>query len=194
MSPTDERRVNPISEMIRISQTILKLDSWGFKETYRALSSRELIYDSEHCRINLIWDGWDYMGGNSMHVLYGRLHAPSEGHIMIWNGEECYCWHDFDLALHFLDGRRPADIVEQYYSHPVISPFYTDEIKKKYHRQAEWLAEMHVSVWEHYGQRFFELFDVRQSNVWEHYRQFLREFYDIKGRGNYIDPSLDKVC
>ena len=135
------------------------------------------------------------MGGNSMHVRYGRLHAPSEGHTMIWNGEDCYCWHNFDLGLHFLDGRQPAEIVKKYYSHSITDPFYLKDIRQKYsRRQPEWIAQMQLSIWEHYGNRFFELFDLRQPGLWDQYRQFLKEFYDIKGRRAGTNPPLDKVC
>ncbi len=71
-----------------------------------------MIYDSEWCRISLAWDGWDALGGNSINIHYGRLHAPDEKTVMLWNGEECYCWHDFDYVLHFLDGRNPAEAAQ----------------------------------------------------------------------------------
>jgi len=51
-----------------------------------------------------------------------------------------------------------------------------------------------MEIWEHYGKRLFELFDLRQPNLWEQYRGFLKEFYDIKGRISFIKPAMDKVC
>ena len=195
MSTLDERNVDPIEEMTRVAQTVMDLASWGFKESYRSVKPGELIYDSKWCRISLIWGSWDYGGGNSIHIYYGRLHAPSGKSTMFWNGEECYCWHDFDHILHFLDGSRPADIVSRYYAHPLTDPFYEDEFRQKYRRrQPEWLAHMHVTIWNHYGRRFFELFDLRQHDLWQQYRQFLTEFYDVKGRRPEIEPPLDKVC
>ncbi len=53
-------------------------------------------------------------GGNSISIYYGRLHAPNEETTMIWNGEECHCWHRFELALHFLDGRTPEYASKRY--------------------------------------------------------------------------------
>jgi len=168
---------------------------WGFKESYHSTKPGEVIYDSEWCRVNLVWGGWDAAGGNSISIYYGRLHAPNEKARMVWNGEECHCWHDFDLALHFLDKRSPAEATKTIYSHPITEPFYEEEFRRKYHRrQPEWLAEMHATIWQHYGKRLFELFDLRQPDLWEHYRQFLKEFYDIKGRSLSIKPPLDKVC
>ena len=195
MNTTDERNVDPVSEMTRIAQNVLSLDARGFKESYRSAKLGKLIYDCEWCRISILWEGWDYGGGNSISIFYGRLHASNEKTTMIWNGEECYCWHDFDHALNLLDGHRPADVVKKYYSHPITKPFYEEDFRQKFHgRQPEWLAEMHATIWENYGKRFFELFDLRRPDLWQKYRQFLKEFYDIKGRRPEIKPPLDKVC
>jgi hypothetical protein len=195
MSTIDERDVDPIQEMTRIAQSFLDLPSRGFKESYRSSKSGKLIYDSEWCRISLIWGGWDYLGGNSIHIRYGRLHAPDEKATMIWNGEECRCWHDFDYALHFLDGRTPADAAKLNYSHSITQPFYEAEFREKFdRRQPEWLAHMHVTIWQQYGKQLFELFDLQRSDLWQQYRQFLKEVYDIVGRSPAIKPSSDKVC
>src|SRR5215213_8987715 len=107
MSTNDERNVDPIQEMTRVAKRLLDLSSWGFKESYYSAKSGRLIYDSEWCRVKLVWGGWDYGGGNNISIQYGRLHAPNEETTMSWDGEECHCWHDFDLPLHFLDGHSP---------------------------------------------------------------------------------------
>lgn len=194
MDKIDERKLDPLQEMTRIAFNSLDLPSWGFKESYRSSNPAKLIYDSEWCRVSLIWGGWDY-SGNSIHIRYGRLLAPSEKVTMTWNGEECRCWHDFDDVLHFLDEQTPADAAKLDYSHPLTAPFYEEEFQQKFNRrQPEWLAQMHVTIWQHYGKRFFELFDLRRPDLWEEYRQFLKEVYDIKGRSPRIKPPLDKVC
>ncbi len=195
MDTIDERNVDPISEMTRIADTILNLKSRSFELSFCSDKSRKLIYDSEWCRINLIWMGWDYGGGNSMHILYGRLHALNSRDTMVWNGEECRCWHRVEYALHFLDSRPPADVSQLRYSHPIIDPFYKAENTEKFHRrQPEWLAQMHVTIWQSYGQRLFDLFDLRRPELWQQYRQFLKDVYDIAGRKPRPGPSMDKVC
>jgi hypothetical protein len=195
MNTVDERNVNPIQEMSRVAQSFLDLAAWGFKESYRSVKSGNLIYDSEWCRVNFVWAGWDYRGGNSISIYYGRLHASNENTTVIWNDEECYCWHRFEYAIHFLDGRAPVDAVKMNLSHPIKNPFYEPEFRKKFQgRQPEWLAQMHATIWKHYGKRLFELFDLRRPDLWNQYRQFLKEFYDIKGRSPIIKPALDKVC
>ena len=195
MCTTDERSINPVEEMTRAAQSFLDLARWGFKESYQSVEPSKLIYDSEWCRVNLVWGGWDPIEGNSVSVYYGRLHASSEKATMIWNGEECNCWHRFEYALHFLDGRTPADAAKRNLSHPSKDQFYEPEFLQRFHRrQPEWLLRIHASIWQHYGERFFELFDLRRPDLWDQYRQFLKEFYDIRGRSPAIKPSLDKVC
>jgi hypothetical protein len=195
MNIDNEKNINPIEEINRIAQNYLYLNLWGFKESYRVDKPGKLIFDSEWCRLDIFWDGWDYLEGNMIGIRYGRLHAPNDKVIMAWNNEECHCWHDIDQALHFLDGRSPSDTVKMIYSHPLTIPFYEDEIQKEFHRrQPEWLAKMHTNIWQHYGKGFFELFDLRRPDLWSQYQQFLKEFYDIKGRSSAIKPPLDKVC
>ena len=194
MNKDDERNVNPIQEMLRLVQDYSNLNVWGFEESYRSVNNKNLIYDSEWCRINITWGGWDYLGGNSISIYYGRHHAPNESAKMIWNGEECYAWHEFEYPLNFLDRSSPADVSKMEFSHPLTTKYYEEGYRQKFHRrQPEWLMKMHMEVWEHYGKRLFELFDLQQPDLWEQYRGFLKEIYDIKGRLPFIKPAMDKV-
>lgn len=189
--------IDPANEMIRVAQSFLDLARWGFKESYRLTGPGKLIYNSESCRINFIWGGWDPMGGNSISIRYGRLHASNEKATIIWNGEECHCWHRFEPALHFLDERTPLDASKMMYTHSVIKQYKQSDLGQSLtgkRRQPEWLARMHTAIWENYAPRLFELFDLQRPDLWEQYRQFLKEVYDIKGRSLAIKPPLDKVC
>lgn len=187
--------IDSVDEMTRVSQGFLDLTGWGFKESYHSAKLGKLIYDSEWCRLNFVWGGWDPLGGNSISIYYGRLHAPNEKATMICNGEECYCWHGFEHALHFLDGRAPADIAKKDLFHSLTDQFYELEFRQKFRRrQPEWLAQMNAAVWHQYNKRLFELFDLRRPDLWEQYRNFLKELYNIKGRSPNIKPPPDKVC
>lgn len=189
----DERNVDPIQEMLKVVENFSKLKTWGFVESFRSKS--KVIYDSEWCRVNLVWGGWDPVGGNSISIYYGRLYAPNDTATMVWDGEDCNVWHDLNLVLYFLDGTLPASAVSMKASHHLIDRYFEEEFLKTYHRrQPEWLMRMHMDIWDHYGVRLFELFDLRQADVWRQYRVFLKEYYDIKGRRQSITPSLDKVC
>jgi len=195
MNTVDERDIDPLEKMRQIAENFLIVASWGFKESFRSVKPEIIIYNSQWCRLSLIWGGWDMLGGNSIQIRYGRLHAPNNEATINWNGEECYCWHDFDYVLHFLDGRTPIDAAKLNYSHPSTDPFYEPEFRKKFsRRQPEWLALMHTTIWQKYGQQFFELFDLRQPELWQKYRNFLTDVYDIEGRPPEIEPPLDKVC
>lgn len=114
---------------------------------------------------------------------------------MFWNGEDSRCWHRVEHPLHFLDRRTPAEAAKLDYSHFLKTPFHEEEIRKKFsRRQPEWLAQIHLAIWQHYGNRLFELFDLRRPDLWQQYRQFLKEVYDIRGRNPAIKPPLDNVC
>jgi hypothetical protein len=181
--------------MLRIVNDFSKIETWKFEESFRSEKGNELIYDSEWCRISLTWGGWDQAGGNSMHIHYGRLHAPNENITMNWQGEECRCWHELDYVLHFLDGRTPAEAADLDVSHPTTDAFYKSENTQKFQRRhPEWMAEMHLTIWQQYGQRLFDLFDLRQPELWKQYQAFLKEVYDIQGRDSDIKPPMDKVC
>jgi hypothetical protein len=195
MNSNDERNVDPLNEMSHVALNLLNLPSREFKEAYRSTSLGKLIYDSPWCRIAFIWGGWDPAGGNSMHIRYGRLHALNEKETMFWNGEECRCWHRVEHALYFLDGLAPAEVAKLDYSHFITNPFYEKDLQQKFdRRQPEWLAEMHLTIWKHYGSRLFDLFDLRRPDLWQQYRHFLQDVYDIAGRRPRPGPSMDKVC
>jgi len=195
MNNNDERNVDPLQEMFRVVDEFSKLKLWSFKESFRSNKGTELIYDTEWCRMSIVWGGWDPMGGNSISIYYGRLHAPNESVTMIWDGEECHAWHSFKPAIHFLDGRSPMETSEMKASHPLTDKYFEEEFRQKFHRrQPEWLMKMHMDIWDYFGRKFFELFDLRQPDLWEQYKIFLKEFYDIKGRRRSIVPPRDKVC
>lgn len=118
---------------------------------------------------------------------------------MIWMGEECYCWHRVNEALNFLDGLSPKETKEQLYVHGrwprVMEEFRQSEIGKNLEsNHPEWLTRMHAAVWEHYGQRLFELFSLRRPGTWHNYSRFIKEYYEIKGIHSDIIPFQYKIC
>ena len=97
-------------ELDKLTEKILPLDQWGFTLASSFVDTESkmpaVIYDSELCRMKIRVDypnsgrgSWD------IRVLYGRLHAPDNGRVMMWNNEDCYCWHNFELILKYLDGQ-----------------------------------------------------------------------------------------
>jgi hypothetical protein len=131
----------------------------------------------------------------AVRIYYGRLHALNDMSTMIWNLEECWCWHSVSKGLHFLDNRTPEYAAKDLHSHDLIRKYReTVHSKDLRNKHVEWEIRKHAFIWEHYAPQLFELFDLRRPDLWEKYRQFLKEVYDIEGRSPIIKPPLDKVC
>jgi len=196
--PDNERIDDPLQEMDKLAKTYLDLDRWGFKESIRFHStSPKIIYTSKYCKVTYFWEGWDYNVGYTIGILYGRLHAPDDEISMIWQGKECRCWHHIEPALHFLDGTKPQDAAKMFYRSQIIHQFRLSKLGQSLaekRRQPEWLTRAHAAVWDHYGQRLFELFDLRHPNLWEEYQTFTKEVFKIKGIINHIKPPQDHIC
>jgi hypothetical protein len=190
-------------EIAHLAQTYLDLEIWGFKENARLteLSNTQgpaVIYDSQWCRLRIEFAEWapPYQTTTyAIHIYYGRLHASNERSTMVWNGEECWCWHSGSKELHFLDDQTPEYTAKDTHSHELFRKYREiAQSKDPHHELIKWEMMKHAYVWEHYAPRLFELFDLRRPDLWEQYRKFLKEVYDIKGRRPNIKPPLDKVC
>jgi hypothetical protein len=187
-----------VEEITWVAQGFLDLTQWGFKESYRSAKPAKLIYDSEWCRVKIEFAEWappyqstDY----AVRIYYGRLHASNQTDTMIWNGEECWCWHLVSEGLHFLDGHSPEYTAKSLYSHELLDK-YRETVRSKdlRHKLIEWEIRKHAYIWEHYAPRLFELFDLRRPDLWEQYRLFLKQVYDLEGRSPAVKPPADKVC
>jgi hypothetical protein len=193
-------------KLTRLFESILDLKRWGFHQSYTFISPKnfpsvEVIYDSEWCRVQFSLSGGDMPGTYELPVRYGRLHAPDNEAVLIWNGEKCLCWHNVNDALRFLDGLSPQEAVDQLHKQPppVVEQFRQSELGKKLHyaHLPEWIIREEAAIWEFYGQRLFDLFDLRRPELWEEYTRFIKEYYkilDIKpGPGSPYPPRY-KVC
>ena len=133
-----------------------------------------------------------------MNINYGRLHAVFDDLYLLWNGEKCHCWHSVAYVLHFLDGLSPDEIAGKNYRRPkIMEQFRQSQVGQSLRgrtHQPEWLTRMHAAIWNHYGLRLFEVFDLRRPELWEQYRQFMKSLYDIEGRSPNINPPLDSIC
>ena len=186
-------------KMIQLANEFLPLKRWSFHQSaYLPKEHSQVFYDSEWCRLNFVWSGWDVYVGDMISIYYGRLHAPNDKDVTTWNGEECYCWHRINEPLLFLDGLSPIEAVEhsKYGQLPdVMAVFDKSELGRSLtHKQPEWLVRMHAAIWEHYGQRLFELFDLRRPDLWKQYTGFIGLYYEIEGSIKDMMPPQDKVC
>jgi len=187
-------------EIVRVAENFLPLKHWGFKQSaFLAEEKPRVIYDSEWCRIMLLWGGSVVNSAYSVGVFYGRLHAPTDEFVMKWNGEECYCWHHVDKAIFLLDGLTPKNAVDQINNDK--GPRVKEEFEQDNRIQlrdgmspTEWDVKMHAVIWEQYGNRLFELFDLRHPELWERYAQFVKEFYRLLELDFDSNLPPDKIC
>lgn len=190
-----------LSELVQLLETCMNFEKWGFTQSFYGLAEEfvpSVIYNSDKCRIRFGWIPADMRDGPdsaTLYIRYGRLHASNQKRFMIWNGINCHCWHALHDTFGFLDGLSPQEAVDK--SRDVSR--FVDEFARlnKGHgwSNIEWSARLHSATWENYGNRLFDLFDLRRPDLWEQYRQFLVEFYGLKPF--HHDPSAplrENVC
>ena len=192
-----EVRQNQSQNLIQMLESILNFEYWGFKQTYSGLSNEAypfVIYDSKWCRVKFALRAGEKYRGDEMSVSYGRLHAPNDKGVMIWNGEECFCWNPWLEALYFLDGLSPQEAVNKLRDKAewprVAEQFKQSKLGKELARpkHPEWMTRMHAAIWEAYGERLFELFDLRKPDLWNQYRLFGIKFYHFLFPDGLIAP------
>jgi len=193
-------------ELIERSEQRLRLTQRGFRLSYLIPETVGVIFDSEWCRVRIgLFHPGPSPRDDELYFSYGRLHAPNDKSYMEWNGEQCHCWHNSHyLLLFFLEGYAPSDAVgKSWDSAPVIGTYWRSEEGSQLRRdeRAEFVFKLEALIWERYGQRLFELFDLRRPELWEQYRQFLKELYEHKNwqpesaeRGWIPRPAPWLVC
>jgi len=203
---SDDSKLQSLTEIV---ERFMPFDNWGFKQSARFFGDRPdrisssgvehsptVIYDSPYCRVKFLIDTTGIGRNMGLHVFYARLHAPTHGKLMNWKGEDCYCWHwdVHQLILKFLDGNSPAEAVAKRGKDPEGLKEFRKLGLEKAIDDFEYPARYHTAIWTFYGDRFFELFDLRRPELWEQYVQFVREFYDKHRRSRNVQPPLDKIC
>ena len=187
------------AECIHVVQHSIDFEKWGFQQIsiwqmYEYPHERpQIIYDSEWCRVKVSFRSYGEMHDQSdvLSILYGRSHAADKENTILWNGELHHCWHPVSLALCFLDNMSPEDTAKILWNHPLMVEYKTSHSGS----QPSVEAGMHAMIWEHYGQRLFELFDLRWPNLWEKYSEFIKQVYDIKGWKHYgYGVPREKIC
>jgi hypothetical protein len=94
-------------------------------------------------------------------------------------------------VLNYLDGLSPQEIASKEF------PFFPD-ILTRFEKEApdswsrhEWEARRHNVIWNHYGQRLFDLFDLRLPELWDQYVDFYQDFRSQMTRFEYCyDPNI----
>lgn len=189
--------------LVKLIEKNLDIKRWKFRLTFTKfleVSRIKVIYDSEWCRLKFMFSRMRFPDTDELSIEYGRLHAPNEEPFMMWNGEECRCWHSIWQPLYFLDGISPteavrlADIQNQL---PFVAENFWNSKQGNDLRQ-EYVPKYGIVLqsvlWKHYDKRLFELFDLRRPDLWVEYRRFLREYHNLLGRNTIYGPPYENVC
>jgi hypothetical protein len=179
----------------------LEIERWGFRLTFsKFLEPRNIIviYDSKWCRMRFLFSRMHYPETDEILIEYGRLHAPNERSLILWEGEMCHCWHNILDPLRFLDGLTPKEAYEQTIltnQLPSAVRYFRDsprgvELLQEYPPKS--VIVLHSTLWKTYEKKLFELFDMRRHYLWEEYREFLRGYYRLLGLKSSHPP--ENVC
>lgn len=191
--------------LIQLIEENLDLKRWAFRMTFTKfidMSNIKIIYDSEWCRIkfNFSRERLPLPKYDELAIYYGRLHAPNEEPYMEWNGENCHCWHQIWEPLRYLDGLSPSAAVQQreiLNQLPMVAEKYWNSSEGKTIRDVyppRYGITLQSVLWKHYGQRLFELFDLRKPDLWQAYQKFIREYYGLLNEESSYGPPYENIC
>ena len=189
--------------LVQIIGDNLDIKNRGFRLVYTnfaKVSEIVAIYDCEWCRINFVFSRQRAPRYDELSIDYGRLHALNEEPFMIWGGENCRCWHNVLDPLRFLDGLTPREAMEQVkvlkQLPVVVRGFRESDLGKNLLEEypPKSAIVLQSVLWKHYGQRLFDLFDLRKPDLWREYQKFLREYYVLLGEKSSYGPPYEKVC
>jgi hypothetical protein len=189
---------NEFPVLIEMLNKHLDFKRWGFKLTHTGILSQYMpyiVYQSNQCQIRIRWDPDRPYVSPKLDMTYGRLHAPTDQYFMSWNGEECYCWHEIGKILNFLDGLSPSDTSNREFMVPRKMKSFYEKNKSLARDQHEYIIKLHAYIWDSYGQRFFDVFDLHHLDLWNQYIDFLKEYYvnlDKQSKFKGIPPSANK--
>ena len=119
---------------------------------------------------------------------------------MMWQEQNCRCWHNFLDPLRFLDGLTPHEAMKQAKIQKqlpiVVRSFRDSELGRKLliEYPPKSAIVLQSVLWKHYGQRLFDLFDLRKPDLWHGYQKFLREYYELLGEESSYGPPYENVC
>jgi hypothetical protein len=181
-------------------ERMVPLEEWEFQQSAKLFVQDRypvIIYNSPKCRVRFSLkdsnlNRWKYDAS----VLYGRLHAPNDKFITKWKNEDCYCWHGIqDFTLPFLEGLSPSEANNRRLN--TWQEFANDtEFLNSGTAVIQQPIRLHTRIWNKYGNRLFDLFDLNNSKLWSQYAQFAKEYYDIRWAGQQYkrEPEFHKIC
>ncbi len=205
--PRDSNKPESAGEVgnavLQLIEENLWIKRWNFELTFTKFSKPsniKVIYDLEWCRVKFMFSRMHFPETDKLLVDYGRLHAPDEEPFMVWNDERCRCWHNILDPLRFLDSLTTKIANEEDTADKqlpfLVRDFRESKLGKKLLNEypPKSAIVLQATLWDHYGESLFKLFDLRQPELWEEYRRFLREYYNSLGLKSSYGPPLENVC
>jgi hypothetical protein len=170
------------ADCVHVLQQQMDFARWGLAQSHISsvyeypLERPRIVYNSESCRVKFSFGSYGEIHDQSdiLRIQYGRLHAPATKDAIMWQGELHNCWHDISPVLCYLDGMDVRRATEFCCNHPLATVDPASEYAARPGRP-EVQAAMHARIWDKYGLRLFELFDLRRPDLWDRYVSFLKE-------------------
>jgi len=188
----------PVDELVRLIKQDMHLERWGFTVASKKMDAKaiEVVIRSEICKV-----GIDCTRDNShlcsISLAYARLHAPENAPYMIYEGQECVCWHNlFFGILDFLDGMTPEEAANSRSSGKrIIGLEQEPKIANLGKYNPERTLYFHDEIWTRYAPELFQLFDLRDQTLWKKYYDFNKEYVRLLFENpTQMIPSPDKIC
>jgi hypothetical protein len=173
-----------MNEAINLVERYLPLGNWDFKQASRFFASIDpvVIYRSEKCKVRISLTGPEGYGMDPWIVIhYGRLDVPSTASIALSSAEEKeyhHLWHNVRHPLYLLDGLSPQEAKNARDPRFIVEFEQSDQNKNIRYEPEKGLI-MHAKIWETYGQRLFDIFDLRNKELWKQYCVFVREYWEV---------------
>jgi hypothetical protein len=181
----------------------LDLKRWNFRlgfTDFVTTSNLVVIYDTGYCRLSFMLSLQQTPRYDELVISYGRSHARNDEPYMDWHGEKCRCWHYVFDPLRFLDGLSPSEAVHQAKVEKrmpnIVESYRKSELGLRLFNEYPPKAAivMHSVIWDHYGQKLFDLFDLSKPKLWEEYKVFIREYYKLLGTKASFGPPYENIC
>jgi hypothetical protein len=179
-------KYNDFPSLVKAITDYLEFSKWGFDIQIFRSGTRDtdgtasaILFQSQSCKFEIVTFRDRPSDQPEIYFFYGRLHAPDGKTVMTWDGKECRCWHNhlfLYVVLGFLDGLSPQELVRKEFA-------YEPEIVSKFEREApaewskhEYFAREHNTIWNHYGERLFDVFDIRKPDLWKQFTDYYQSF------------------
>ena len=180
----DDAKTYRMQEATKLIARVLPLTNWGFRQSAQYFDNHThptMIYDSESCRVKILYEAVGRYEDHSMMIHYGKLGISDHAGIIVFTSlpsQYPMLWHNVFYVVNFLDGLSPQEAKIQKHAR-LVHEFEKSNVSKEIKYEPEKDLVFHRWVWETYGQKLFSIFDVRQKELWEQYSAFVKDYWKL---------------